>query len=311
MQRFSIIAAVLLSVVACKGGDKDAIDEDTAGDTDVTVDSCGDGELNDDEQCDNGALNGPDANCYADCTANPNQVIIASGAVVIDEARLDAAGVTDDAAPAGVGAWVPAGEGVQAKFNLMIPMFDFGGLLDPNQLAAAPWRPPVGWLGDIALSQVEEISFWTNTPEGESGSPYYLVLYTQPDTVDDHDTWYGYRLTGRKSDLGNDTGEAGNWVKWSITDTDRQFVFVDQPVTGTFSGTGLPTVAQLIEQPAFDWSAVNQAWPQTSIDYGAELMRYVSIQTSSGTATTGSQAMIDLVEIRFTDGRSVTIDLEP
>lgn len=239
-----------------------------------------------------------------------------SGADVIEDFKLDAVGVEDADAPAGVGAWGTAdsdtgGTGL-AKFNLMIPMFDFMDLLDPAQqamLESAPWRPPAGWLGDIAVSELAEISYWTKTPAEENGTPFYLVLYTQPDGVGDHAVWYGHRLTGRKSAEVEEPG--GVWTKWTISDAANQIVFIDQPVTGTFSGSGLPTLPELVAETSFNWSEVDDSWTATSIDYGAELMRYVSLQTASGTATTESNGLIDLIEIRLTDGRELVIDLEP
>ncbi|TVQ94270.1 MAG: hypothetical protein EA397_02405 [Deltaproteobacteria bacterium] len=308
MNRLTLLALSALTLAACRGETEDSAVETG---TETAEGYCGDGIVDEGEECDDGEDNGPDANCFEDCTANTTQTLDVSGEEIIEEAGLDAVGVQDDDAPAGTGAWQPSGEGEQAKFNLMIPMFDFSDLIDPNLLEDAPWRPPEGWLGDIAVSEIEEISYWTKTPEGEGGTPIYLVLYTQPDGVDDHATWFGHRLTGRKSELGTDVDDGGVWVKWTISDAGKQIVFIDQPVVGTFSGPDLPTLPELVDDTSFDWNSVDEVWPQTSIDYGSELMRYVSIQTGSGSTTTDTQTLLDLIEIKLTDGRSLVIDLEP
>lgn len=78
-----------------------------------------------------------------------------------------------------------------------------------------------------------------------------------------------------------------------------------------FSAPSLPTLGELLASTTFDWSSINAAWPSTSIDYGDEVMRFLSIQTGSGAETTGSDGLIDLIEIKLKDGRSLSSDLEP
>lgn len=315
--------AVVLVAAGCKGSDPTEPETDNpsspvptdTGDTDV--DPCGNGELDEGEACDLGVDNGPNANCFEDCTLNPQQSVVVGAGEVVDPANLDAVGVADAAAPAGAGAWEPSdtdlgGDGL-AKFELNIPLYDFYEDLTPEQLAAleqAPYTPPQSWLGPIALSEISEISFWTFTPTGESGTPFYLVLYTQPDGVDDTD-WFGYRLTALPTTASQVDAPLGSWVQWSVQGPTNRLAFADQPTIGTFSATGLPSLNDLQTNGAFDWSTVDGTFPSTSIDYGGEAMRFVSIQTGSGTDTTGTDARLDLIEIALTDGRSLTLDLEP
>ncbi|MEZ4317611.1 MAG: hypothetical protein R3F61_08900 [Myxococcota bacterium] len=310
--------SLVLLCAACKkkdGTDTDA-DTDPVVDTDTdVVDTCGDGVVDEGEECDLAAGNGPSANCLEGCVAAQTQHVVLTAAE-ISPANLDAQVVTDAGAPAGAGAWAPAdsdlgGDGL-AKFELNIPLYDFTGDLTPEQFQAieqSPYQPPTPWLAEIHLSEIAQISFWTNTPATESGSPYFLVLYTQRDGIDDTD-WYGYRLTAVPSSARNVVAPADTWVQWTVSGTENVLAFADQPTIGTFTGPALPTLGEL-QAGAFDWSQIDPEYPSTSVSYGDELMRFVSIQTGSGTDTTGTDAALDLIEIRLTDGRGVVIDLEP
>lgn len=312
-----VLFAVLL--VACKGSDPTvpATTEPSTPPTETDPpieDTCGDGELDAEEDCDHGDENGPDANCFEDCTVNPSQHVVVRASEVVGPARLDAEGVADATAPEGEGAWTPSttdlgGDGL-VKFELNIPLYDFYPDLTPQQLALvdqAPYAPPESWLGPVLLGEIAEIAFHTNTPAAEGDSPYFLVLYTRPDAGDT--TWYGHRLTAlpttaRSVDAPNDT-----WVRWSVHGPSNQFSFADEPTIGTFTAPGLPALAEL--GASFDWSSVDATFPATSIDYQAEEMRFVSIQTSSGNDTVQTDARVDRIEIELVDGRSLTVDLEP
>lgn len=314
--------AFVLLAAGC-GGKTDPVDTDTdaadtdSPDTDVAA-VCGDGVVQEGEGCDLGEANGPDANCLADCTSNPVQTIVAIGGDVIDDAKVDAVGLADGDAPAGTGAWTPSdtdlGGDSLVKFMLYIPLFDFRSEIDPQtlqQLGAAPWVPPADWdLGNIPLSQLDEISFWTKTPAGEPRTPFYLVLYTQADGVED-DGWYGRRLLAepylaRAVDAPDDT-----WVKWSVRASTNQLTFIDADTTGSFGASGQPILADLQDGAGFNWSTVSASFPDGAIDYGTEIMRYVSIQTASGEATSGTDARLDLIEVSLKDGRKIVVDLEP
>lgn len=316
------LAWVALMALGCrqdedKADEPDEVGETDLGETDSAADGfCGDGVVDPGEECDLGDANGPDGNCFEDCTANATQSVSLSVSDVRAAFGLDAVGVEDGDAPAGVGAWGTAAERVsgsgEPRFTLDLPMFDFSDVLTPDQqalLESSPWVPPAGWFQDLRVADVAEVSFWTKTPEAEGRTPFYLVLYTQPNGVGDHASWYGHRLTGRPGPSVVEEGDA--WTKWSISDVANQIVFVDQPITGTFSGSGLPTLGELVATPAFDWSSVNAAWPETSVNYGDEVLLYVSVHTASGAATTETDGLVDLIEIRFTDGRQVILDLEP
>jgi hypothetical protein len=162
----------------------------------------------------------------------------------------------------------------------------------------------------VRLSDIAEVSFWTSTPATESTSPFYLVLYTARDGVEDGG-WFGYRLHALpQAAVGVEAaGEA--WTKWSTAGSANALRFADEPTLGTFAAPGLPSLAELQGTPAFDWSARNGAWPATAIDYAGEAMRFVSIQTGSGFETTGTDARLHLVTLTLTDGRSLVLDLEP
>lgn len=320
MGRLGRLGIVVLLAWGCRNGDKDE-DSDSDRAPDETDDTggdgfCGDGEVDTDEECDLGEGNGAGENCLADCTPNPNQFVVVSAAESVEPADLDAQGVADDDAPSGDAAWAPSdtdlgGDGL-AKFEIYVPLFDYRDVLGPEQLEAldaAPYQPPLSWLREHTVAEIDQISVWTKTPAGESGTPFYITLYTQQDGVEDTG-WYGYRLTALPSAARNRDEPADTWVQWVVKGSDNQLTFADQPTIGVFTAPNLPTLPELVADDAFDWSSLQGSWPSTSRDYGAEVIRYISVQTGSGAETTGSDGLFDLLEIRFTDGRSLSVDFE-
>ncbi len=196
------IVAMLVWAAACRP-ERGVVDKD---DSDVVVETdagaCGDGVVDPGEGCDLGEANADDGNCSTACVAAPVQRVTVSLEEVAEVSGLRAEGVEDASAPAGLGAWAPpepAGDDsdVSLKFEIYLPHYDVASELTAEQLALlddAPWRPPASWTTEtVRLSDIAEVSFWTSTPATESTSPFYLVLYTARDGVEDGG-WFGYRL---------------------------------------------------------------------------------------------------------------------
>lgn len=298
---FRSFPLVLAAVLACQAAppEEDAPEVLFVDSAALEVASCGDGELDDGEDCDAGDANGADANCLESCLHNPEQALVV-GVDAFDLQPADAVGVDDDTAPAGFGAWAAgqvdtSGDGL-LKFELTIDPF---------------WPSLSPSLVDLTVTEIAEISFHTRKTSFQDGDDYYLVLYTEPDGLDDAETWYGYRLTAlphlaRALDAPSDT-----WNRWSTAVGPNQLVFGDEPTTGSFSGAGLPTLPELQENRSFDWSAVLDGVAPTAIDYGAERVKWIAIHSLSGDAVVGFDGRVDQVRIDRTDGRSLVLDLEP
>lgn len=322
--------ALALALAACKGNkDEDSVDTlpvsgTTPGTTGGTptgtpvgtaTNLCGNDALDPGEDCDFGAANASDGNCLPDCTLSDTQYWTISLSA-FPTTLVDAVGASFADAPLGSGAWQPAdsdlnGDGLP-KVELNMPMFDPRD--DPGFFLLQIPELPLDKVSDddhvgiVTVADIASITFDARHPAGQSPR-FYLYLYTQPDGVDDGAAWYGYRLYAYTGDL--PTPAADTWGTYSTNDPTSPFGFWDTTAAGgTGAGAGA-TLAELTATTAFDWSAVDGSLNSTSIDYGAEAVKYVSIQTSSGTGTTDFDGAIDNVLITLTDGRSFQADLEP
>lgn len=271
---------------------------DTA-DSAVPGDPCGDAVVDEGEDCDLGVENALGANCLPDCTWNPVQAYVASAAEVFATQPADARGVEDATAPAGRGAW-----GTSATD------LDGSGLVK-FELYFDPTYAGFSFLGDLTLGQIRSIRYHTRKPDPQTALDFYLVLYTRADGVDDEGLFYGYRLTALPSQARALDAPADVWNTWSTDEGPNQLTFVDEPALGSFTAAGLPTLQELTASPVFDWSSQVQGAAPTAIDYASERVRFISLQTGSGSQTRDFEGLLDLVEIELTDGRRVTVDLEP
>lgn len=265
----------------------------------MVADPCGNDVIDAGESCDDGAANGPDANCLDDCTWNATTSFVVSQADAQAVATFDGRGVADALAPAGTGAWGTS------------PTDLNGDSLVKFELYYDPKTPDYAVLGDITVADLDELSFWTKKPGAATSADFYLVIYTEPDGVDDRGAFYGYRLTATPWRARGLVAPPDTWNRWSTKTPTNQLTFIDEPVTGTFSATGTPTLAELQATTTFDWQSVDGGFPATTIDYGKERIKFLSIQTGSGTQTSAFEGLLDLLFIRLKDGRTVTVDLEP
>lgn len=278
---------------------------------------CGDAVWDDGEECDAGELNSDTGNCHTDCTLAEDLEYRLAG-WVLNEDVIDAEGVDDDTAPLGDGAWSTSSSDVNGdgliKFELYLPAYDwseFADAIDPSDpVNIPPDLPAPGAIDEIAVSDILEISFQTRRDTSDSNN-FYLVIYTQPTGTVDGGSWYSSRLTALPSQARMSGEMDDTWTKWSTIDGANQLVFADQPEIGSFTGPSLPTLGELTATTTFDWNSVDGTYPSTSIDYGAQMIRYISLQTGSGTSTSDFDGLLDEIIIRTTDGRSITFDLEP
>jgi len=264
---------------------------------------CGDGEVGGNEQCDLGDDNGPNSNCLINCALNPTQRVTLGGEFMgtyEDEPAVD--GQTDSAsAYVGSGSWATTpgddtnGDG-DDKFELLMDT-------SVDELA---------FIGPYTVDDIEEVFFATQRPADATGViNFYLQIYTEPDGDDDTASWYGYRLTGEPAYARNVEATVGEWNLWSTKDGPNQLSFFDYEKLNAFGvASGQPSLQELQASEEFDWSTVYQTGTQTSIDYGREAVKYLSIQVAEG-ASADFVGNIDYVGLLLKDGRGIIIDLEP
>lgn len=301
----------LVLLAACNGKDDDDKDTDVGSDdTDVDTDGtdtdtdaagvCGDGVLDEGESCDLAELNAEDGNCRLDCTCAPQQVWSLSFAEATEIEAVDGRGVVEATAPAGTGAWgtstTDLGADGTVKFELYAPTT----------------APGFACFAGVTVGDIDTISYhtWKELPES-SGDDFFAVIYTEPDGVDDSGTFYGSRLTALTYQSRDLDAPASTWNQWTSAAGTNQLTWADEPRTGTFYGTDLPSLGELTDSSAFDWSTVIDGADATALDYGSEPIKFLSVQTGSGTQTSAFTGLLDALEITFKDGRSVTVDLEP
>ena len=328
----TLTVIALLTLCGCKGKKDDSADPTggvttgtpggtvptgsttTGTTTGATTDLCGNDQLDGTEECDFGGDNSATGNCLPDCTLSDDLYWTISVAN-FPAPLIDVEPVNIPNAPLGVGAWKPAdsdlnGDGV-AKVELHMPMFDARN--DPSFFLLQIPEFPLDkvsdddHIGEIRVSDIAEISFQSSTPGGQEPL-YYLYIYTQPDGIDDGAAWYGYRLIAFTNVLTHPA--ADTWTTYSTNDAQSPLAFVDPTASGAEVHTARQTLTELTATTTLDWSTIDASLNATSIDYGAEVVKYVSITTSSGTMTTDFDGLIDDVQIRLNDGRSFQADLE-
>jgi len=287
MRRLALLAALAL-LPGCPEPEPPGTSPNTA--------VCGNGVHESNEWCDDGAANGPDANCLADCTLNPIQSFDA-GEDVIDEANIDAVSSSDGGA-LGEGAWCASGVDSNGdgliKFELYYdPEFDD---LDPE------WGVDSN-LGPITVADIAEVAYWTRRADLTAVADFYLVVYTRPEDGDSG--WYRSRLLAEPY-LARHDGEPGDgWERWSTAPGGHLLTFTDPDRTGSWYTQ--PSLGELVATSDFDWSEYDGGLDATSLDYGSERVLYLSLQTASGNPDFAG--CVDALEITLTDGRGFRLDL--
>ncbi|MCR4428193.1 MAG: PKD domain-containing protein [Caldiserica bacterium] len=159
----------------------------------------------------------------------------------------------------------------------------------------------------FTIDQIQSISYHTKKETPEDAPDFYLVIYSQTDGSNDHG-WYGYKLIAEPYFSESLNAPSGQWNEWSTDPGTNQLTFFDPDTIGSFGFYGQPTL-QDIQNGPIDWNSYKNTLPETSIDYGNEVVKYISFQTASNW-TTGFSGCIDAISISLTDGTVVNIDLE-
>lgn len=173
-----------------------------------------------------------------------------------------------------------------------------------------PTLPPFNTLDTFTVDDIASISYYTNTPHPITGTTphnFYLVIYTKPDGVNDHG-WYGYKLIGEPYFSKNLDAPANQWNAWNTDAGTNQLTFFDPDTIGFYGFYGQPTL-QDIQAGSINWYDYYSGCPTTNIDYGVEVIKYISFQTSTAMMST-FQGYIDAITIALNDGTTVLIDLE-
>ncbi|MBS7636095.1 right-handed parallel beta-helix repeat-containing protein [Candidatus Bathyarchaeota archaeon] len=173
-----------------------------------------------------------------------------------------------------------------------------------------PTLPPFNALGGFTIDDIASISYHTNTPHPITGTTphnFYVVIYTKPDGINDHG-WYGYKLIGEPYLSNNLNAPANQWNKWSTDAGTNQLTFFDPDTIGFYGFYGQPTL-QNIQAGPINWHDYYSGCPVTNIDYGVEIVKYISFQTATGWMNI-FQGYIDAITIALKDGTTVSVDLE-
>ncbi|MEM0006921.1 MAG: right-handed parallel beta-helix repeat-containing protein [Candidatus Bathyarchaeia archaeon] len=173
-----------------------------------------------------------------------------------------------------------------------------------------PTLPPFDALGAFKIDDIASISYHTNTPHPITGTTphnFYIVIYTKPDGIGDHG-WYGYKLIGEPYFSKNLNAPANQWNRWSTDVDTNQLTFFDPDTIGFYGFYGQPTL-QDIQAGPINWHNYYSGCPETNIDYGVEVVKYISFQTATGWMNV-FQGCIDAITIALKDGTTVSIDLE-
>lgn len=319
MRFYWVMCASLLAACGVSDAtDKDASTDETDTDSLPPLTDCGDGVVEGNEECDFGDTGNDDAgNCSWTCRLNPDQRWTLSLQEVegVQQGLFDAVGVTDATSPLGTGAWRPAdadlGSDGLAKLELYVPTYDIRDVpaFQSADLSAFPQASQLAasnWFGEITVGDLADVRITTKHPTGQRPR-FYVYIYTQPDGSDDGAIWYGRSLVGFTGyatplDAPDDT-----WTTFSVAGDTNQLVFWDNDDddAGELDGVTLDTLRQM---GGYAWSDDTDA---VAREYRTEVVKYIALQTSSGTGTVDFDGLVDELVIELDDGRSLTLDLEP
>jgi len=144
-------------------------------------------------------------------------------------------------------------------------------------------------LGTFTIGEIDEISFKTNRPTGQTDA-FYLEIYTA--TEDGASTWFGYRFKAHTSWV-QSTGDE-NWITWTTTDTQSAgattLKFADA-TTDLNPATATMTLADLKQQ------------------FGDKNVKAISISAPLVSDASSAQ-FLDDIYLKLIDGREVRINLE-
>lgn len=157
--------------------------------------------------------------------------------------------------------------------------------------------------GDVTIDDLTHVLYHTKKDLETTGSePYnvYLQIYTEPDGTDDKASWYGYRLTAEPYFAQDLDAPGGEWVTWTTNEGDNQLTFFDDSSVGFGFYGGQPTLQEMQAGP-IDWSARKSGAPSTSIDYGQEVIKFITFQTGSSYPES-FDAFLDTIEIGISIG---------
>jgi predicted ribosomally synthesized peptide with SipW-like signal peptide len=180
---------------------------------------------------------------------------------------------------------------------------------DKEELYLGPAFSPLDPLPSFTIGDVASVEYHTRKPGAASDPDFYLTVYTEPFAGGDA-SWYGYRLTAEPSYARDPNAPAGQWNRWSTDSGPNQLTFYDSNRQGIgfgYTDGTIPTLADLQAGP-IDWSAYRSAAAATSIDYGSQPVKTMSVSTGSGWAA-GFDGYLDEIAVRLTDGSEVVFDL--
>lgn len=163
---------------------------------------------------------------------------------------------------------------------------------------------------DFTIDEIASISYQTNNAVVVPNLDFYIAVYTMPCSGGDA-SWYCHRLNAEPYfSINPQAKTAGVWNTYATDSVNNQLTFFDQLRCGAMGVmVGQPTLAVLQAGP-FDWDSV-AACPSTNVDpvdYGPEVVKYITFQTGSG--WTAFEAYLDNITITLTNGNSYQIDLE-
>lgn len=138
----------------------------------------------------------------------------------------------------------------------------------------------------FTIDDIVSFSWQTNKiTTGGSAPDWYLTIYTTPDDESDDASWYGRRLTFEGLYANNFSTPASTWNTYQTGTGTNQVTMYDGNRGGNLGFYGAPTLADIQAGP-IDWDQVpgSGVVSSDSIDYGAESVKFIAIETGSGWA---------------------------
>ena len=158
--------------------------------------------------------------------------------------------------------------------------------------------------GSFTIDEIDYIKFETKKATLESAPDFFAKIYT----VGTLKGWYNYRLNAEPYFSNSLNAPANQWNEWNTNEGANQLTFFDQNVPGVgFGFYGQPDLQDL-KAGTINWNTYSGSAGATSIDYGAEEVKFIVLGTGSGWNST-FDGLLDKIIVSV-NGTEVIWDLE-
>lgn len=160
-------------------------------------------------------------------------------------------------------------------------------------------------LGDVTLADLASVKVHTRRNQAGVHPDFTMLVYTDPDGVDDDASWFGRRLHAELDNVVGKNAPAETWNEFATDAAENGLQFWDYRNANSAAGeqpnNNYFTLAQMHQGP------ITPAGLADARDYRTEKIKYLTF--SSYSDAVDFDASIDGIELTLQNGKSVVLDL--